>query len=119
MLEEMVKAIIKKVVAVDYPHQKLPAVVYASVSAVRPLGTFDWSELVIYNDETGGHYRGHIEAQWYEYTLTVLDRFGSPDPAYPPLPQVKSRKQLEAGAIVAAALPFGELTPSIIGEVRL
>lgn len=119
MLAEMVKSVLKKTLAVDYPHLKLPSVVYARVGAVRPLGTFEWRELVIYNDETGGHYRGHIEAHWYEYTLTVLDRFGSIDPAFPVLPQIRSRQQFQSGAIVAVALPFGELTPSIIGEVRL
>lgn len=119
MLAEMVNSVLKKAVAVDYPHLKLPAVVYARVGSVRPLGTFEWRELVIYNDETGGNYRGHIEAHWYEYTLTVLDRFGSIDPAFPTLPKIRSRQQFQSGAIVAVALPFGELTPSIIGEVRL
>ena len=51
--------------------------------------------------------------------LTVLDRFGNPDPDYPPIPQVRSRKQFQQGTVVAAALPYGELTPSIIGEARL
>lgn len=33
MLEEMVKAIIKKSIAADYPHLKLPAVVFASIKS--------------------------------------------------------------------------------------
>ena len=79
----------------------------------------EWRELVIYNDESGGSYRAHIKANWYEYTLTILDRFGSIDSAFPVLPQIKSRKQFKTGSIVAVALPHGELIPFIIGEVRL
>ena len=51
--------------------------------------------------------------------LTVLDRFGSPDRAFPALPQIKSKKQFQQGATVAIALPYGELAPAIIGEVKL
>ena len=104
---------------------------------------------MIYNDESGGSYRAHIKANWvlrlmhelckcphwcqnstrlhslvislnwYEYTLTVLDQFGSIDSAFPTLPQIRSRKQFKTGSIVVVALPYGELIPSIIGEVRL
>lgn len=58
-------------------------------------------------------------AYWYEYKLTVIDRFGSPDANYPALPGIKSKKQFKAGAVVAVALPYGDLTPAIIGEVEL
>lgn len=119
MLPEMIKAVVTKLFAEDYPHLKLPAIVYAKVTAARKLSTFEQKALVIYNDESGGSYRAHIKANWYEYTLTVLDRFGSIDPAFPTLPQIRSRKQFETGSIVAVALPYGELMPSIVGEVRL
>lgn len=56
---------------------------------------------------------------WYEYKLTVIDRFGNPDTNYPALPGIKSKKQFKAGAVVAVALPYGDLTPAIIGEVEL
>ena len=56
---------------------------------------------------------------WYEYKLTVIDRFGNPDANYPALPGIKSKKQFKAGAVVAVALPYGDLTPAIIGEVEL
>lgn len=60
-----------------------------------------------------------IDVYWYEYKLTVIDRFGNPDTNYPALPGIKSKKQFKAGAVVAVALPYGDLTPAIIGEVEL
>ncbi len=42
-----------------------------------------------------------------------------PDANYPALPGIKSKKQFKAGAVVAVALPYGDLTPAIIGEVEL
>lgn len=120
MLEEMVKAIIKKYLATDCPHLKLPAVVYASVQSVKKLDAYDIGELVIHAyDDGGSSFRGHITANWYEYTLTVLDKFGNADKNYPVLPGIKSKSQFKAGAVVAIALPFGELEPTIIGEVSL
>lgn len=119
MLEEMVKSIVKKFIAVDYPHLKLPAVVFAKVDSVKKLDTHEIKELVIFNDNTGNNFQGHIVAHWYEYKLTVLDRFGSPDKAFPALPQIRAKKQFQPGAVVAITLPYGELTPAIIGEVKL
>ena len=71
MLEEMVKAIIKKSIAADYPHLKLPAVVFASIKSATKLDTYEIEELVILNDDTGSSFNGHITANWYEYTLTI------------------------------------------------
>ncbi len=119
MLLEMVNAAIEKKLSTDYSHLKLPAITYAKISSAQKLDAFQWEELVIHNDDTGNSFQGHIEVHWYEYTLTVLNRFGSPDMTYPVLPRIRSRKQFQEGAIVAAAFPYGELTPSIIGEVRL
>lgn len=119
LLTRMIQATIKKAIAVDYPHLKLPAIVYARVDSVRKLDTYEIRDLVIYNDDTGGSFHAHIVAYWYEYKLTVLDRFGSPDKAFPALPQIKTRKQFKQGASVAVALTYGELAPDIIGEVRL
>ncbi|WP_295762305.1 carbamoyl-phosphate synthase subunit L [uncultured Oscillibacter sp.] len=119
-LQRMMKDVVKRTVAEEYPHAKLPAVVYASVSKVERLNAYEITELVIHNDERhDSYYRGHIVAYWYGYELTVLDRFGDPDADYPPIPQIRSKKQFRQGAVVAVALPYGELTPSIIGEVRL
>lgn len=119
MLEEMVKAIIKKSIAADYPHLRLPAVVFASISSATKLDTFEIEEFVIHNDETGSSFKGHITANWYEYTLTVLDRFGNLDEQYPTIPGIKSKKQFKPGALVAISLPYSDLTPAIIGEVSL
>ena len=68
---------------------------------------------------TGEVFKAHITSYWYEYKLTVIDRFGNPDANYPALPGIKSKKQFKAGVVVAVALPYGDLTPAIIGEVEL
>lgn len=119
-LENFVKAAMKDELAANYPHLELPAIVYARVQSVKPLERFEVRDLVIYNDDShGSGFRGHITVPWYEYSLTILDRFGHPDREFPAVPQIRSRKQFQQGAIVVVALPFGELVPSIIGEVAL
>lgn len=96
MLEEMIKAVIDKVIDTKYPHLKQPSILLAKATLVN----------------------GGPESAWNEYRLTVLDRFGAIDERYPVLPGVQSVKLFEPGVIVAVALPYGDLTPVIIGEVR-
>lgn len=113
------KSVAKKLISQDYPHAKNPAVVFATVSKATQLSeTFEVKELVIHNDDTGTSFRGHITAHWNEYTLTVVDRWGSTDESFPPLPNVRSRAQFKTGAVVAVALAYGD-SPAIIGEVQL
>ena len=119
MLAEMVKAVIKKTLATDYPHVRLPAVALAKIDSARELDSYEIENLTFYNDDEGKSCQGHMEASWYEYKLTILDRFGNPDEAYPALPEIKSRKQFREGAIVSVALLYGELVPVLIGEVEL
>lgn len=119
MLAEMIQAVIRKTLAVDYSHLQLPGVVLVRIESARKLDSYEIKELTLTNEDEGKSCRGHIEANWYEYKLTVLDRFGSPDPAFPAIPEIKSRKQLPQGATAAAALLYGELLPVLIGEVRL
>lgn len=120
MLEAFTKTAVDKIIAEDYPHLKLPAVVFASIAQARQLDdTFQVEELVLYNDEGGGSYRGHIVAHWYEYTLHMLDRFGNQDERFPTIPGVRSKSQFKTGAVVALSLAYGDLTPAIIGEVQL
>jgi len=120
MLEQMIESVINKTLATSYPHLKLPIVVYATVVSVRELpDTFEDKELVICNGETGSSYRGHIVAHWYEYILSVADRFGNPDESFPTIPGVRSKLQLEDKALVAVALAYGDIAPAIIGEVLL
>lgn len=119
MLEEMVKAVINKVIAQYYPFLKTPAVLYAVVTKAAQLGeTFDYNDLVIHNDETGMSYQGHITAHWYEYTLQVVDRWGNVDESFPAFPDIRSRIQLKVGAFVSVAMAYGD-TPAIIREVKL
>ena len=115
----MVKAVVHKVVAQDYPFLKTPAALYAVVTKVKQLGeTFNYKDLVIHNDETGTSYRGHITAHWYEYTLQVVDRWGNVDESFPAFPDIRSRIQLTTGAFVSVAMAYGD-TPAIIREVKL
>lgn len=119
MLEEMVKAVVNKVIAQDYAFLKTPATLYAVVTKATKLGeTFDYNDLVIHNDETGTSYRGHITANWYEYTLQVVDRWGNVDDTFPAFPDIRSRIQLKTGAFVSVAMAYGD-TPAIIREVKL
>ena len=119
MLEEMVKTVVNKVIAQDYPFLKTPAVLYATVTKAAELGeTFDYNDLIIHNDETGTSYRGHITAHWYEYTLQVVDRWGNVDDSFPTFPDSRSRIQLKTGAFVSVAMAYGD-TPAIIREVKL
>lgn len=119
-LEKFVQNVVKDVLKRGYSHLDAPSVLLARVSSAKELADmYEAEELDIYNDETGGSYRGHIVGRWQEYTLTVVDRFGNVDSDYPTLPSVRSKIQLRAGALAAIALPFGDLTPVIIGEVVL
>ena len=49
----------------------------------------------------------------------MIDRFGNADSNFPALPGIKSKKQFQAGAVVAVALAYGDIDPVIIGEVSL
>ena len=110
MLEEMVASVMKKTLAQDFPHLKLPAAVFATIDSAAKSDAFDIEELIVHNEVTGEVFKAHITSYWYEYKLTVN---------YPALPGIKSKKQFKAGAVVAVALPYGDLTPAIIGEVEL
>ena len=79
-LERFVKAVVGDILKQDYPYLTSPAILLARVSAVKTLSdTYEAEELDIHNDEGGTSYRGHIVGRWQEYTLTVVDRFGSED----------------------------------------
>jgi len=93
----MIISVVKKLFSEEYPHMAIPSIVYAAVSAV--------------STEAGN--------PWCEYTLEVLDRFGNPDAAVPPLPGIKSKQCFQQGAVLAIAYAYGELNPVIIEEVSL
>lgn len=119
-LEQFVKKVVVDVLQQSYTHLVMPSVLLARVSSVKELpDTYEIQKLDIYSDENNSSYRGHIVGRWREYTLAVVDRFGNEDSGFPPLPGVCSKIQLQAGALAAIALPFGDLTPVIIGEVVL
>lgn len=120
-MQQFTETMIDKTLTQKYPHLKLPAVMLAQVVTGRELeDTHTWAELTICSDEpNGGSYKGHITAHWWEYTLALLDRAGNVERDSPLIPGVRSKVQLQTGAYVAVALPHGQLTPEIIGEVKL
>ena len=119
-LERFVKAVVGDILKWDYPYLTSPAILLARVSAVKTLSdTYEAEELDIAIHDEVANYRSHGVSRWKEDTLTVVDRFGSEDSNFPALPGVRSKIQLQAGALAAIALPFGDLTPVIIGEVVL
>lgn len=119
MLEKMIQAVLKKTVATDYPHVRVPAAVLAKIDSAQKLDSYEIENLTFYNDDEGKSCQGHMGASWFEYKLTILDRFGNPDEAFPALPEIKSRKQFQEGAVVSVAFLYGELVPVLIGEVAL
>ena len=119
MLEEMVASVMKKTLAQDFPHLKLPAAVFATIDSAAKSDAFDIEELIVHNEVTGEVFKAHITSYWYEYKLTVIDRFGNPDVNYPALPGIKSKKQFKAGAVVAVALPEWQLTQATDGDAPL
>lgn len=119
MLEKMMQAVVRKIIAQEYPHAKSPSVVYATVSTATQLAeTFELNNLVIYNEAKGEVFPGRITAFWNEYTLVVVDRWGNRDESFPALPGVRSKAQYKVGAVVAVAMAYGD-SPAIIGEVQL
>ena len=79
MLEEMVASVMKKTLAQDFPHLKLPAAVFATIDSAAKSDAFDIEELIVHNEVTGEVFKAHITSYWYEYKLTVIDRFGNPE----------------------------------------
>jgi len=115
-LEQFVKNVVEK----QYPHLKRPAVVYASVTAVKIRSdTYTLTNLQITSTDSGTSYAGSVTAHWFEYSLRVLDQFGNADESYPEIPAVRSKLQISAGATVAIGFAFNTVEPIIIGEVVL
>lgn len=118
-LEQFTRSVIEKVIAEDYPHLRLPAIVFATVTGVKELSdTYKVDGLTLTNTDTGSSFQASVTAHWHEYTLRIIDRFGNTDGTYPVLPGVRSRLQLQADAVVAVGFAFGS-EPTIIGEVVL
>lgn len=118
MFEKIVEQIVKKLLETTYPHLQMPAILYARVMTVTK-GTAWEGELELVDQDTGESFPGRYRGYWYTYTLQVLDRFGNEDARFSKIPGVRSKRQFVTGRMVAVALPNGELTPSIIGEVEL
>ena len=104
MLEEMVASVMKKTLAQDFPHLKLPAAVFATIDSAAKSDAFDIEELIVHNEVTGEVFKAHITSYWYEYKLTVIDRFGNPDANYPALPGIKSTNRCRSHAFTSCGL---------------
>lgn len=119
MLKEAVRIIMKKIIASDYPHLKLPAVMFAKVTSVQKRDTYDMEDIVITDESLSRTFQAHITCGCYEYRLTIIDRFGNADSDFPALPEIKSKEQFQVGAVVAVAFAYGDIDPVILGEVSL
>ena len=116
MLDKIVQAMGQDI-SKQFPHMKIPSVVYASVASVQKLeDTYEAEKLEITEEDGSRTYTVSVKAHWYEYTLSVLDRFGRIDQSFPPLPGIRSKMQSKVGATVAVGLAYGDLAPVIIGE---
>lgn len=117
MLEEMVKSVISKQLAADFPHLQLPAIMCATVTSTTETGEeyeFEFKS----RRKAGGAVEEYIyTGKWYEYNLKIIDKNGSADERFPEIPGVRSMLQIKTGKKVAVGLLYGELNPCIIGEV--
>mgnify|MGYP000567990527 CR=1 FL=1 len=59
MLEEMVASVMKKTLAQDFPHLKLPAAVFATIDSAAKSDAFDIEELIVHNEVTGEVFKAH------------------------------------------------------------
>lgn len=89
------RAIVRKTLREQYPHLRFPAAVYARIASRKDL------------------------ADSYEYVLAVTDADGNRDESVPLIPAVSSTQRHDPETLVIAALPYGELSPFILGEVQL
>jgi hypothetical protein len=93
MLESMIKSVVEKQIASEFPHLQLASFMRAQVTKVTASG------------------------EWYSYNLKILGKTGNVDERFPEIPGVLSKMNVESGKIVAIGLLYGELNPCIIGEV--
>lgn len=110
---------VKELVKRKYPHLELPAILLAVIDKVRRLDVTYYVDAEIQNMDSGGSYTARLHRHWYEYDLRLITNDGSEDGNFPALPAIRSKLELRQGAIVAVALPRGELLPAIIGEVTM
>lgn len=95
-LEQFVKTTLQKEITASYPHLKLPAILAAVITTAQ-----------------------RLDNGWSEYSLLLVDAGGTPDPAYPEIPNIRARLAVEQGATVAVGMLFGMLEPAILCEVQL
>ena len=98
MLEEMVASVMKKTLAQDFPHLKLPAAVFATIDSAAKSDAFDIEELIVHNEVTGEVFKAHITSYWYEYKLTVIDRSATPTPTIPRFRELSLRNSSSRGS---------------------
>lgn len=118
MFEKMVEQILKRLLETVYPHLLTPAILCARILNAERGAVWE-GEMELVDPESGESFPGRYRGHWYTYTIQILDRFGEADAQYGKIPGVRCKQQYVPGAVVAVALPNGELTPAIIGEVSL
>lgn len=118
MFEKMVEQILKKLLETVYPHLLKPAILHARILKAERGAAWD-GEMELVDPETEESFTGRYRGYWYTYTIEILDRFGNADAKFGKIPGIRCKQQYAPGSVVAVALPNGELTPAIIGEVVL
>ena len=113
MVEQMVRAVVQRLLAERYPHLDTPPVLLAEISSATKGPEYRQKVVV---DDAGQQKEVELVGYEYVYTLHVLSDAGR-DQKYPALPKIKSKVEYAVGSKVVIGLLGGQLQACIIGEV--
>lgn len=91
-LHDAVSRILNQIISARYPHIAYPACAYAQVTNKRQDG------------------------EAYRYGVRLMTPALRLDSTIPEIPGIGSKLNLEVGDLVAVVLPYGQLSPYIIGK---
>lgn len=111
MIQEMMQALLKKIPE-KYPHLQHPAVMKARITRKQEAG--EWEEKLEVTDELGTR-KCVLKRKKYLYTIQVLNNADNADAAFPMIPAVNSRQELNIGDVIAVGLLAGKPEPVILG----
>ncbi len=111
MIQEMMRALLKKIPE-EYPHLQHPAVIKARITGRQEAG--EWEEKLEVTDELGTR-ECVLKHKKYFYTIQVLNDMDNADAAFPMIPAVSSRQELNIGEVIAVGLLSGKPEPVILG----
>ena len=111
MIQEMMRAMLKKIPE-EYPHLQHPAVIKARITGRQEAG--EWEEKLEVTDELGTR-ECVLKHKKYFYTIQVLNDMDNADAAFPMIPAVSSRQELNIGEVIAVGLLSVKPEPVILG----